>query len=134
MSSELTPEHKALAQEVGLDIQPDPVHNDNPSTHDQAVNDLKFAANFMAGGTGASTPDVYMALLKLLIFIKGKDGAIEMMKKRKEFGLRKYGTILQAGNGRDVDADTADELADAIAYWRIKVTEEGGWTGDGYGK
>lgn len=62
---------------AGLEVQPDPVHNDNPSSHDLVI---------------------------------------DLMQKRKAFGLEKYATLLQAGNGRDSLSDLIDELGDAIVY------------------
>lgn len=44
------------------------------------------------------------------------DLVIEDMKKRDQIGLQKYGTRLQAGNGRDALTDLADELLDGLVY------------------
>lgn len=38
------------------------------------------------------------------------------IEKRKALGLSRYGTILQAGNGRDALQDMLDELIDACVY------------------
>ena len=40
------------------------------------------------------------------------DLAIEILRERREFGLKKYGTILQVGNGRDWAKDVYEEAAD----------------------
>jgi hypothetical protein len=37
---------------------------------------------------------------------------------RREFGLQKYGTLLQRDNGRDHETDCAQEFADAVVYAR----------------
>lgn len=39
-----------------------------------------------------------------------------MVLERRAFGLRKYGTLLRAENGRDQMCDAAEELLDALAY------------------
>lgn len=52
------------------------------------------------------------------------DLVIEDMRKRKEFGLAKYGTILQAGNGRNALQDAYEEVLDLAVYLRQKIEEE----------
>lgn len=42
--------------------------------------------------------------------------AIDEMRRRKAFGLEKYGNTLTAGNGRNSVQDVVDELADALVY------------------
>jgi hypothetical protein len=44
------------------------------------------------------------------------DLLIGHIRERAAFGLRKYGTPLQVGNGRDPLADALEELLDAAAY------------------
>jgi hypothetical protein len=56
------------------------------------------------------------------------DLVIEDMKARKDFGLRKYGALLQANNGRDTLQDIYDELLDAIVYIRQLMEERVGDT------
>lgn len=95
--------------------EPAPVRNDNPSIHDLVVADL-------ASSQGR-------AVTRLS----------EVLGERREFGLKKYGTLLQADNGRDPLADLIDELCDAVVYarqhleesqinddlvWRAKITYE----------
>lgn len=47
----------------------------------------------------------------------------EDLLERKAFGLRKYGTTLQAHNGRDPLKDLYDELLDAVVYTRQLIAE-----------
>lgn len=49
---------------------------------------------------------------------------IQDMEARKEFGLKKYGTLLQAKNGRDALKDLYEELLDAIVYVRQVIEED----------
>jgi hypothetical protein len=54
------------------------------------------------------------------------DELIELIKSRKEFGLQKYGTILQPFNGRDFSMDGLEEALDLLVYvtgWLIEVRE-----------
>jgi hypothetical protein len=51
------------------------------------------------------------------------DLVISDMRERKAFGLRKYGTTLQPGNGRDGLVDLYQELLDAVAYTRLLIAE-----------
>jgi hypothetical protein len=55
-----------------------------------------------------------------------KDLVLEDMKERAEFGLRKYGTHLQAGNGRDALVDLYQELLDAVQYTRLLIFQRDG--------
>src|SRR5712692_9563671 len=43
--------------------------------------------------------------------------------ERKRFGILKYGTILQAGNGRSFLLDLLEELMDATVYARGRLQE-----------
>lgn len=49
------------------------------------------------------------------------DLVIADMAARKEFGLAKYGTLLQASNGRDNLQDLYEELLDACVYIRNEI-------------
>ena len=51
------------------------------------------------------------------------DLLIDMIQRRKDFGKEKYGTELQAGNGRDALADMLDEVID-LAVYTVKEIEE----------
>lgn len=53
------------------------------------------------------------------------DLVCEDMQKRKQFGLSKYGTLLQAGNGRDALQDAYDEVLDLAVYLRQAIAERG---------
>lgn len=44
------------------------------------------------------------------------DLAVEVIKERREIGLKEYGTILQANNGRDFLTDSIEEVADLLCY------------------
>lgn len=47
----------------------------------------------------------------------------EDIMKRRELGISRYGTHLQAHNGRDVLQDIYEELLDAAAYIRQLIEE-----------
>lgn len=51
------------------------------------------------------------------------DLVIEDMAARKAFGLKKYGTILQANNGRDQLMDAYQEALDLCVYLRAAISE-----------
>lgn len=52
------------------------------------------------------------------------DLVIEDMKSRKEMGLNKYKTILQANNGRNALKDAYEEVLDLAMYLKQKLEEE----------
>lgn len=52
------------------------------------------------------------------------DLVIADMEERKEFGLRKYNTHLQAFNGRSFTQDAYEEVLDLAVYLRGKLEEE----------
>lgn len=66
------------------------------SSHNQVIEDLRLYYSSWPGVTLAA---------------KG-------MISRREYGLRKYATVLHAGNGRDHLADVLDETEDKAAYLR----------------
>jgi hypothetical protein len=45
------------------------------------------------------------------------------LQERKQFGLRKYGTTLTAGNGRDPFVDAYEEALDLCVYLRQVIEE-----------
>jgi hypothetical protein len=45
------------------------------------------------------------------------------LRYRKEFGLRKYGTPLQANNGRDALQDAYEEALDLCQYLKQAIEE-----------
>lgn len=51
------------------------------------------------------------------------DKVVQDVKSRKELGLAKYGTILQAGNGRNALKDAYEEVLDLACYLRQKLEE-----------
>lgn len=51
------------------------------------------------------------------------DLVIEDMKSRKAMGLEKYGTVLQANNGRNALKDAYEEVLDLACYLKQKLEE-----------
>lgn len=51
------------------------------------------------------------------------DLVISDIEDRKEFGLAKYGTTLQAGNGRNALLDAYQEALDLACYLRQALEE-----------
>lgn len=88
--------------------EPEPVHNFNPSVHDLLVNDAKHR---IMGFGSARVND----------FIKQQ--MVDLFRARKAFGLQKYGTILQAENGRDFLNDSLEETVDQLVYVRQGLEE-----------
>lgn len=93
----MTPfEELAARNREALRQQPAPVKNGQPAIQDLVIDDLrKF-------GYGPVAND---------------------QEVRKETGLRKYGTLLQAFNGRDALLDTYEEALDLMNYARQAVEE-----------
>ena len=52
------------------------------------------------------------------------DLVAEDIEQRKQFGLEKYGTILQAGNGRKSLKDAYEEILDLACYLRCAIVEQ----------
>mgnify|MGYP000887023786 CR=1 FL=1 len=52
------------------------------------------------------------------------DLVIKDMESRKQMGLKKYGTVLQAGNGRNALKDAYEEVLDLAMYLKQKLEEE----------
>ncbi|ORI13456.1 hypothetical protein [Rhodococcus sp. 1168] len=46
------------------------------------------------------------------------------LAQRKVFGLAKYGTPLQAGNGRNALQDAYEEVLDLACYLRQRIEED----------
>ena len=102
-------EHSWSAQE-----QPAPKHNDGPSMHDLVVKDLlsREPQWDLSVGSGRHI----------------RDQVADDLLARKEFGLSKYGTHLQTGNGRSFLLDLYQEQQDAVCYARgrlLEVPEDG---------
>jgi hypothetical protein len=53
-----------------------------------------------------------------------QDLLIADIEERKEFGIRKYGTALQSGNGRDMLQDAYEEAIDLVVYLRGMKDED----------
>lgn len=53
----------------------------------------------------------------------GVQAVAGLIVERKEYGLKKYGTILQANNGRDAIQDAMEEALDLAAYLRQWLEE-----------
>lgn len=53
------------------------------------------------------------------------DLVIQDLKARKQFGEERYGTVLQAHNGRDALLDLYEELMDALVYLKQTMIERG---------
>lgn len=79
--------------------QPAPVKRDTPGMHDLVTEEL-FADR-------VSTERL----------------VAEDLAARKQFGLAKYGTLLQAFNGRDALMDAYQETLDQVVYLRQVVEE-----------
>lgn len=54
------------------------------------------------------------------------DLVVEEIISRRNFGYRKYGSLLQAWNGRRPSKDLLDEILDAAMYVRQLIQEEDG--------
>ncbi len=83
--------------------QPLPVPSDGPSMHDLVCADLE------ARWTARLSPRI-----------------VADMQARKQLGLERYKTLLQADNGRDSLLDLYEELEDAVAYAKQVQVERGG--------
>lgn len=49
---------------------------------------------------------------------------IQLMRDRNEFGKKKYGTPIQAHNGRDNLTDAFQEMLDAVVYLKNQLLEK----------
>lgn len=83
--------------------QPLPVPNNGPSMHDLVCVDLERWP----------APRSDIASVRTL------------MLERKRLGLDRYGSLLQAGNGRSWQRDLREELADAAVYAKLGLEELG---------
>lgn len=91
--------------------QPVPIPREAPGMHDLVIADVTQA--------WANTPSLIGSNEE-----RGIVGIIEEFETRKEFGLKKYGTLLQANNGRDPFRDALDEALDLIVYIKQILTEQ----------
>ena len=84
-------------------IQPKPlVVEDAVSSHDLVIDDIKSS----------------------ILSYPGCTELVDDMLARKEFGLRKYGTILHPDNGRDHTKDAYDEVLDLLVYLRTVMESD----------
>ena len=88
--------------------QPKPIQNNGPSMHDLLIEDISQ----MLEQEGASSETIVEVIGPIVA--------------RKYYGLAKYGTILQAGNGRDPMTDAVEEVVDLCVYMRQVVCENPG--------
>lgn len=89
--------------------EPEPIVNDGESIHDLVILDMR-----------------HMDWTQYPINLDTRTGirlVIGLMRNRKQYGLAKYKTVLQAHNGRDPMVDIVEELGDAIAYYRQWIEE-----------
>lgn len=83
--------------------QTNPVVNDNASIHDLVVDDIMTEPWFLTA--------------------TARSNLIAEVLARKELGVEQYGTVLQAGNGRNVGQDALEEALDLVVYVRQGVEE-----------
>jgi hypothetical protein len=89
--------------------EPLPVHNDGPSMHDLVIRDILSREPQWDLSVGSACHI--------------RDQVAEDLLARKAFGLDKYKTILQTGNGRSFLLDLYQELMDAVCYARGRLLE-----------
>lgn len=83
--------------------QPIPTKNTRAAIQDLVLEDLGYCVNF--------APDV-------------RDGMAADIQARKQVGLERYGTLLQAFNGRDALLDAYQEALDLCVYLRQVLEEQ----------
>jgi hypothetical protein len=86
--------------------EPDPVPNDSVSMHDLVIIDIQNYSIEIEEGHKNAFSDV-----------------VEDLKDRRQFGLDKYGTLLQAGNGRNALLDAYQEVQDMLVYLKQAIVE-----------
>lgn len=89
--------------------QPAPVPNDGPSMHDLVIRDIASRDPRWDLGIGTAR--------------HLRDQVAADLQARRDFGLQKYKTLLQAGNGRDFLLDLYQEMQDASVYARGRLAE-----------
>lgn len=119
MSDTVDEKSNKLAESLGIKVQPPPMTTSNPSAHDLLIQYIN---------SGAWAPPPFhlvdfthlkeIAILWLMSYYEHQGLDIEEeIAKRKEFGLKKYGTPLTIGNGRDHNEDAAQEMIDFLVYY-----------------
>lgn len=94
--------------------QPLPIPQEGvPGSHDMVLADLRgILARRQAGLRAAGQTREAETVRKLL-----KEIETDLMERRA-LGLRRYGSLLQPGNGRDPLRDAYEEVLDLVAYFR----------------
>lgn len=132
MSSKVSSIDDAMRKRHGLNVQPFPVHNKFSSAHDMLLMAIE-------GWDEDKTPelkeieentDATSALGLLFVAMKALAKELDvdpaaMIQARKNFGLEKYGTVLQPYNGRNNVEDALDEVIDGLVYLMCKMYENG---------
>lgn len=85
--------------------QPLPVPADGPSMHDLVADDICRCH------PGGAAPWI--------------SATVRDLAARKQLGLDRYGSLLQAGNGRDALRGLHEEMLDALVYCRQWLEERG---------
>lgn len=75
------------------------------------------------GKPGCVMPEQPMSIPNDSVCIQ--DLVIRDIENRKAIGLKKYGTLLQAHNGRDALQDAYEEALDLCQYLRQAIEERG---------
>lgn len=114
----------------GLNVQPLPVRNQFNSAHDMLIAAIE-------GWEEDNTPELkeledhsdstsawglLFVAMRALAKELGVDPAA-VIQARKNFGLEKYGTVLQPYNGRNNIEDALDEVIDGLVYLMCKMYE-----------
>lgn len=90
-----------MSPRAEIQDQPPPIANDGPSMHDLVIENLQEMGE---------RPHI----VKLVV---------DDMKARKLIGLARYGTMLQANNGRDAIIDAYQEAMDLCCYTQQAIAE-----------
>lgn len=83
--------------------QPLPVSSNGPSMHDLVADDVRRRH------PGGRAPEI--------------GGVVRDLAARKQLGLERYGSLLQAGNLRDAARDLYEELLDGLVYCKQWLEE-----------
>ena len=93
-----------MAEQPRPGDQPLPVPTKGPSMHDLAADDIRRRH------PGGAAPEIGETVRDLMA--------------RKQLGLDRYASLLQAGNGRDALRDLHEELLDSLVYCRQWLEEQ----------
>lgn len=124
MSDTVSSSDNQMRDNHGLTVQNNPKPNELPSAHDMVIRDLNaMRLAFGSRNVGPdmmylNTLDTYVRVAKMLNL-----SPTQVMENRKNFGLEKYGTVLQPFNDRNQLADALDEFADALVYLKCAIQE-----------